>query len=303
MIRLEQKCLLVSTGMHGLLILLLVVGSAFIAPTPVNQKPLPRLNVVPSRLIDEALAGGGGNPHVTPSDAQQKGQTLQKQPEQAPPRDTRPPQPEPPKRADPVKPPEREPTRKPPEKQSDKLQFQEVTRPAPTKPNKTGLPDWLQPVTVSEADRKKAAAEAAARERATAVASGLRAIGRAKESLRGVAEGFQSGTVVQAWGPGGEAYASYDAMVEAIYGEEWRRRVPDELTDDEATCRVRVTIARNGDVLSGTIVDYSRNSALDNSVRRTLGAVKFVAPFPQGAKENQRTYTINFNLRLKRGLG
>jgi hypothetical protein len=39
---------------------------------------------------------------------------------------------------------------------------------------------------------------------------------------------------------------------------------------------------------------------VDKSVQRTLDRVTFIAPFPEGAKDKQRTYTINFNLKAKR---
>jgi hypothetical protein len=38
-------------------------------------------------------------------------------------------------------------------------------------------------------------------------------------------------------------------------------------------------------------------------VQRTLDRVTFVAPFPDGAKEKERTFIINFNLKAKRMLG
>jgi hypothetical protein len=34
-------------------------------------------------------------------------------------------------------------------------------------------------------------------------------------------------------------------------------------------------------------------------VQRALDRVKFVHEFPEGAKEQKRTYTINFNLKAK----
>jgi protein TonB len=257
--------------------------------------------VIPSILIDDALAGGGGNPNVKPSDAQQKGETLVKQPDPAPPKE-QPPTP-PPKQPDPPppKPPEREPVKKPAETKPDKPLLREVAKPVEPKPTKSGLPDWLKPVTVTEADRKKAAAEAAAREWAATLAARRKAIGTAKQGLQSLREGFQGGTVMEVFGPGGEAYASYDAMVKAVYDDAWQ--MPHDLTDASATCKVRVTIASNGDVLSAIIVSPSGHGSLDASVRRVLSAVKFVAPFPQGAKEKQRTYTISFNLKSKQGIG
>ena len=47
----------------------------------------------------------------------------------------------------------------------------------------------------------------------------------------------------------------------------------------------------------------SGETGVDSSVQRTLDRIPFIAPFPEGAKEKERTYTINFNLKAKRGIG
>ena len=64
-----------------------------------------------------------------------------------------------------------------------------------------------------------------------------------------------------------------------------------------------MTIGRDGSVISSRILNPSGDSRVDNSVRRTLDRVTFVAPFPDGAKEKDRTFIINFNLKAKRLLG
>ena len=64
-----------------------------------------------------------------------------------------------------------------------------------------------------------------------------------------------------------------------------------------------MTIAQDGSGSVGDIIQPSGDAQVDDSVRRTLDRVTFIAPFPEGAKENQRTYIINFNLKAKRLLG
>jgi TonB family protein len=119
--------------------------------------------------------------------------------------------------------------------------------------------------------------------------------------LRAVKRGFKDGTVVEPYGPGGKAYAPYAAFVKVVYDNAWS---VDGLTDDGATCVARVTIARDGDVLSARIITPSGNSTLDRSVQRVLNSVRTIGrPFPQGATENERSFTINFNLKNKQGLG
>ena len=77
----------------------------------------------------------------------------------------------------------------------------------------------------------------------------------------------------------------------------------DDLMDESSTAKVSVTIAKSGHVISARIERRSGNSPLDRSVQRALDKVRFVAPFPAGALEEQRTFLINFNLKAKRLLG
>ncbi|MBU6410693.1 MAG: energy transducer TonB, partial [Verrucomicrobia bacterium] len=78
---------------------------------------------------------------------------------------------------------------------------------------------------------------------------------------------------------------------------------PDNAQNDEANVKVTVTIARDGTVVSARIIGPSDDPGVDASVQRTLERVKFIAPFPEGSTEKERTYTINFNLKAKRMLG
>jgi TonB family protein len=55
-------------------------------------------------------------------------------------------------------------------------------------------------------------------------------------------------------------------------------------------------------VISARIITPSGDPGVDASVQHTLDRVPFIAPFPEGAKEKERTYTINFNLKAKRSL-
>ena len=59
----------------------------------------------------------------------------------------------------------------------------------------------------------------------------------------------------------------------------------------------------NGNVIDSKLLKPSGNTALDRSVKRALDRVRFVAPFPEGSLDPQRTFTINFNLKSKRFSG
>ena len=79
--------------------------------------------------------------------------------------------------------------------------------------------------------------------------------------------------------------------------------MPDGITDDNATTAASVTIARDGTVVSSRITRSSGNAGVDRSVQVTLDRVKWAAPLPDTATENQRTVNINFNVAAKRAAG
>jgi TonB family protein len=103
-------------------------------------------------------------------------------------------------------------------------------------------------------------------------------------------------------GGGGVSYANYGQIVRKIYTDGWI--VPDDMTDDEATVKVSVTIARDGKVLSGHIVSPSGSTAANRSIQNTLDRIRTIGlPFPEGAKESQRTFIMTFNLKAKKAFG
>lgn len=92
------------------------------------------------------------------------------------------------------------------------------------------------------------------------------------------------------------AYANYATVVKNVYDHAWT--LPDSVVKDE-NITVSVTIANDGMVLSSRIVTPSGDAPADASVQRALDRVKFVAAFPDGATEKERTYTIVFNPQVK----
>lgn len=308
--RFQKKMLLASAGLHGFLVLLLLFGSAFFVSK--EKPPAPPINVVPSHLIDEMLAGGGGNPNLPQTDDRQKGDPLLPRPAAAPPPPVAPP-------AKPTKPQLPEPK---PEVRKIEPKKPDLATPTPrpvkppeavkVKPDKTpevkpriDLTE-LQPIARTETDKHKARQEAEAREaiRQQKLADAQRQklseqIGKVADTMR---RGFASGTVVDVGGPGGAAYANYGAFVKAMYDDAWK--VVQDLDDEEAIAAVRVTIARDGRVLSASIIQRSKNASLNRSVQRALDSVKHIGrPFPDSSKDSERTFDIKFNLKAKRLLG
>ena len=102
-------------------------------------------------------------------------------------------------------------------------------------------------------------------------------------------------------GDSSAAYANYASVVKSIYEQAWMP--PDDAANDDANTKVSVTIASDGTVITARIIGASGDSGVDATIQRTLDRVTFIAPFPDGAKEKERTYIINFNLKAKRMLG
>lgn len=275
--RTQKKCVAAATGFHLLLLVILFVGPAFLSS---NQKGEDRalIDFVPLKTIDEALSGGG-NPNARP-------------PAPAPPPPVSRPQPPAPRPEPVVQPPE---PPKPVQRDPDTFD---------TKPAKKLPPESLKPVVrpknktnakqkpTTNSDSQSDAAD----ERRTQLAKA------ARNAARSLQEGLSSSTTVEMPGPGGGGvpYANFLDGVKKIYNDAWI--VPDGVTDDEATATASVTIARHGNVLSAKIIRSSGNASADASVEATLRRVTRAVPLPENAKEDQRTVTIKFNVKAKRGL-
>ena len=116
-------------------------------------------------------------------------------------------------------------------------------------------------------------------------------------TINGIRGGVSGSTEIKLAGPGGGGipYGNFLSAVKKVYWDAWS--VPDSVPN--VTVKVTVTIARDGTVISSRIVDESGNTIVDGSVQSALDRVKFAAPLPEGAKEDERTVTINFNTETK----
>jgi TonB family protein len=292
--RLQQKCVIASGGFHLLLVVILVIGPAFlISKSKSDNSPI--LDFIPSKLIDAAFSGGG-NPNAKPPPPAPPAPPAPQVAQPAPqPERVKAPEPEKAREPEPVKETVREvrPAKPDPDSletsKERKHRKPEVSTTPIVRKQDTGK-SVKKPNTASSTDNE-ARRMADARRRAADL------IGATARSLR---EDVSPGTTLEAFGPGGggEAYASYDQVVQSIYWHAWT--APEETASDQAVTKVTVTIASDGTVLSARIIRPSGDASVDRSVQRTLDRVTYIAPFPEGAKDKQRTYTINFNLKAKR---
>ena len=296
--RLQKKCFFASTGLHLLLLLILLVGPAFVGS---KSKPdtTPVLDYVALKTVDDALSGGG-NPKANPPPA-----PFEK-PQPAPPAPVVKPAPPPPtpevREPDP---PKDEVKEVPPPKDPESSLEPSNDR-KPKKPTIEFTP-VVRPARDAKAEAK-AKAEAQAREEAHEYARQeaawrRRAAAAFSSAGNSLAEGVAGSTSIELRGPGGGGvpYANFLQEVKSVYQRAWI--VPDGITDENATVAASVTIARDGTVVSSRITRSSGSAAVDQSVRVTLERVKWAAPLPDDAKENQRTVSINFNVATKRAGG
>jgi TonB family protein len=279
--RLQKKCVIATAGIHLLLLLVLVFGSAFFSPRP-KPDDTQLLDVIPANLIDAAFNSGvrGATPPapapiVTPP------------PQPVPPTPAVQPAPQPPAPKAVVTPPtltERLKEIFTPEPKP------EPAKPAPAKPEpklhkiqvNTTLVSRIAPKNSTPTDNSQKTAQAI------------------NNAIRNLQKNLKPGTTIDMPGDSTVAYANYASAVKSIYDRAWT--LPDSIANDDENVKVTVTIASDGTVMSARIIERAGDAPVDASVQRTLDRVTFIAPFQEGATDKERTYTINFNPKAKRTL-
>jgi TonB family protein len=262
--RLQKKCVLATAGIHLLLFVILLVGPAFFERRP-KADDLQVLDVIPANLIDAQFNSGVRGAQPPPPDLQPAPQPPAPQPVVTPPRPA--PSPEPAVKPEPVKP-----------------------TPAPDKvqPHKIQIDTHL--VTRNASQKNSTPDNSAQQARAL------------RKAIRSLKQNFSPSTTVDMPGNSSVAYANYASAVKSVYDQAWAQVPLDGVANDNENVKVTVTIASDGTVISARIADASGDSALDTSVQKTIERVTFVAPFPEGSTDKQRTYTINFNPQLRKML-
>lgn len=281
--RIHKKCFVASLGVHALLLAILFVGPAFLS-SPDSPMPEP-IDFIPSKLVDAAVSGGG-NPNARPPEPQPvRPPEPVRPPPVAPPPEQRP-EPEVKKAPEPV-------VKKAPEPVKTNPDSLEVTKKHVPKIDLTVKTAKNQPKTKASDTTAQQRAQEEARQR---VANAI------KKAAGSISRSTASATTIEEIGPGGggPAYASYASEVQRVYREAWAP--PEDTVNDNAVVRARVTIRHDGRVTDARVISASGDIQVDNSVKFTLERVRIIAPFPEGAKDKERTYIIKFDLKVKRGL-
>jgi TonB family protein len=280
--RIQKKCFIGSMILHGVLAITLILGPAFLSH---EAPPAPLLQVVPDsdHITDDPTHGGDRTAQPPPPVAES--QLPQPTPppvvEQPVPQKPEPPKeivkPEPPKVAA-VDPKGTDP--KPAPKKTPQISTNLV--PSAKSPTK---------VAANNAASIKAKERADQRRKAAIIAS----------AISGINNGVAPSTKVDiAPGPGegGALSANYRDLVGSIYQSTWDP--PSNPATDNAIVKASVTIASDGRVISARITVASGDAEVDASVKRTLDQVTYIAPFPKGSTDKERTYPIKFDLKAKR---
>lgn len=315
--RTQKKCFVVAITCHGLLIGILVFGSALM---PRNDEAVVRtFKVYDSTKISELLsAGGDPNVNVAPAPAPVepvKAVEPIKAPTPAPVAPQVKPVPAPVK-PPPVVKPVVEPVKpivksEPPKltKLPPKLPDPKPERELPVKPepHKVEIPkDALKPVVRNNTDLAKQQQEAAD---ARARADQERRMKQFQIAAKRIGEGISSKTLVDlnptsptpGVGTPGELTVNYRDIIASKYYNAWS--APADLDDATPVVTASVTIARDGSVVTARVTKPSGNAAMDRSIAKVLETVTFIEPFPASFKDAQRTVTIKFNLQAKRQTG
>ena len=171
------------------------------------------------------------------------------------------------------------------------------TKPTPPKPKpvkitkpKPQIKVNLKP-TIRRPDSSKVKAQQEAAERAR------KAKAKRQETLNNsinrLSSNLSGSTAVNA--PLGRlAAANYESLIRKKYMDATFH--PGAINRDPVV-KVRLVIARSGNVLSAQIINNSGVTSWDRAVQKSLDRVKHIAPFPKSISGSKKTFTLNFNSR------
>jgi len=289
--RLQKKCVIGTAGIHLLLLTILIFGPAFFNRQPKTDTMI--LTAISANVLDNALNSG-----VQDAQAPQPAP----QPTVIPPSLQQPPPPLPAPEPKAVQPPAPAPTPSPSLLKAFEEYFQH------TKPPPTVTPDLkrVEHPQKSQDENIKVDLTKKVQHTKPSHKPNPENTSNAKEinsELRSLSHSLSSSTKIDVPGTGTAAMANYGSVVQSIYEQAVVPNLPAEVGHNDEHTKVRVTIARDGTVISSSIISPSGDSVWDNAVQRTLDQVTSIGmPFPAGATEDQRSYTIDFNPQVAREL-
>jgi TonB family protein len=91
-------------------------------------------------------------------------------------------------------------------------------------------------------------------------------------------------------------YLMYALTTKNMFLNNWKVSPDFTVPSGVLRARAKIAINKDGKVESAKIIDSSGNQEFDESVQQALDRVKFVQSFAADATDEQRTFTINFEL-------
>ncbi len=283
----QKKYLLVSAGVHGVLLLvLLILPSCFLTPKK-PQPPALKINLQSAASIEAVL----------------RQQTLQTTP---PPPASEPvfidPEPvkvEPPKltpKPQPVPNPKKSPKKTAPTLQKSRIEPKKPLQTKPKKPETKNRPDFNKfkkterPTQISAKERKQQRERAAkaAQDREDAIRKKLEAL--SGQNLSGPSKIGELGD---------NTLENWRQFVRKSYNRAWQLvKQTTEVSNSRSTVKAKVVVDLDGSIASAQIVQPSGLAELDDSVQDALNRVRKIDKKPPSkASIKDRTFTITFNLK------
>jgi len=305
--RFEKKCFIGSAAFHGLLLLVLICGAAFLPSKKTEELP-PVITIFGAQVTDRAIASGG-NPNVTPTPTPPAAPPEPQQVQPSPPK----PEPLPPKpevKPEPtvaVKPqvkPKPEPKKDLVEKDDGDLAVQKQPKKNITTTNslisKTIIrrPNDTERIQKEAAERQARDRERDRQETARLNEQQRKFANEVGNIIGGVGKSINKAPVVQAAGPGGAAYVNYGSLVGEIYKRAVYATQPQ--SDQDAEALIKILVARDGTVRSSQWVRRTGNSVLDKAVDRAMNSVRSLPGFPSETKDLERSFNITIAFEAKR---
>ena len=276
--RLQKHCILVSTGLHLLLLVALLFGSGFRSKQPerpdIKSFHMMSSSVMESLLDDPADAAGKQEPEPVI-----KTPVAEPPPEEIKEPET--PKAEPAPRPEPVvKPrPKPEPTKVP-------AISKRIEKPKP-KPAKPVIK--VSRIYKSNTTRRKPSAK---NQQPRVPRPSVPQV-TLNQNLNKVGGGSRLKGVTTI---SGSSLGKYGLLVQSAYDRQWRQ--PNGISSRDLTVKVKVIVAKDGSIQSAKISQSSGISAMDQSIERAIQMVQRIteAP-PKGASLSNRTFILNFNLK------
>jgi len=280
----QKRCMIASGAAHGLLLLILVVGPAFLLPKPKPIKTT-QITLVDAKRVTVAISKAAARKPAA--------EAAKKPPEPPPkvPKKISPPKQRPPKQKTVKRPPPEK--RIPEPKKAVARPPVQVVKRKETTSNKPPREFILTPISKADVNKIYKPTSPPSAPPKPDNSKNFKDLQDALNEKQSPA----SETKVDTSGTGRFAMQNYFSLVLASYQRKWDLR--GDSGARSGTAKTRITIHHSGRITSSTIITFSGDARFDTAVQAVLNEITKVAAFPKSARDTQRTYIINFNMSGK----